>query len=258
MPWFGLGVWKMDSGQEVEASVCDAIEAGYRHIDTAALYKNEEGVGHAIKDAGIAREELFVTTKVWNDDFGYETTLRAFEESRKKLGLEYLDLYLVHWPVTGRYLETYRALEKLYQDGYVRSIGVSNFQIHHLEDLKQHFETTPVVNQVEYHPRLTQKPLHTYCREHGIQLEAWSPLMRGKILDEPSITEIAEKYGKNSAQVVLRWDLQNKVVTIPKSSRKDRIISNADLFDFELTAEEVARIDALNQDLRVGRDPDTF
>nr|WP_325063594.1 aldo/keto reductase [Risungbinella massiliensis] len=258
MPWLGLGVWKMDSGQEVEASVRDAIEAGYRHIDTAAIYKNEEGVGRAIKDAGIGREELFVTTKVWNDDFGYETTLRAFEESRKKLGLDYLDLYLVHWPVTGKYLETYRALEKLYQDGYVRSIGVSNFHIHHLEDLKQHFETTPVVNQVEYHPRLTQKPLHTYCREHGIQLEAWSPLMQGKILDEPTISAIAEKYGKNPAQIVLRWDLQNEVVTIPKSSRKERIISNADLFDFELTAEEVAQIDALNQDQRVGRDPDTF
>lgn len=235
-----------------------ALEIGYRHIDTAAFYENEEGVGQAIRESGIPREQVFVTTKVWNTDQGYETTLKAFDASLKKLGFDYVDLYLVHWPVKGKYKETYKALEKLYKDGYVRAIGVSNFQIHHLQDVLADCEIKPMVNQVEYHPRLTQKELLTFCRENGIQLEAWSPLMRGEILTEPTIVEIGKKYGKTPAQVVLRWDLQHGVVTIPKSVTPARIKENADIFDFSLTDEEMKQIDALNLNKRVGPDPDNF
>nr|WP_308426179.1 aldo/keto reductase [Alicyclobacillus cellulosilyticus] len=258
MPWFGLGVYKAQEGEEVENAVRWALEMGYRSIDTAALYGNERGVGQAIRDSGIPREEVFVTTKVWNSDQGYESTLRAFEESRRRLGFDYVDLYLIHWPVKGKYVETWRALEKLYRDGWVRAIGVSNFQIHHLQDIFAVSDIIPAVNQVEYHPRLTQKPLHAFCRDHGIQLEAWSPLMRGEVLGHPTIVEIAERHGKTPAQVVLRWDVQNEVVTIPKSVRKERIRENADIFDFELTEEEMARIDALNENRRIGADPDNF
>lgn len=199
-----------------------------------------------------------MTTKVWNTDQGYETTLKAFDASLKKLGFDYVDLYLVHWPVKGKYKETYKALEKLYKDGYVRAIGVSNFQIHHLQDVLADCEIKPMVNQVEYHPRLTQKELQAFCRENGIQLEAWSPLMRGEILTEPTIVEIGKKYGKTPAQVVLRWDLQHGVVTIPKSVTPARIKENANLFDFSLTAEEMKQIDALNLNKRIGADPDNF
>ncbi|MEB3751316.1 MULTISPECIES: aldo/keto reductase [Geobacillus] len=258
MPWVGLGVYKVKEGEEVKRAVRTALEMGYRHIDTAAFYENEEGVGQAIRESGIPREQVFVTTKVWNTDQGYETTLKAFDKSLKKLGFDYVDLYLVHWPVKGKYKETYKALEKLYKDGYVRAIGVSNFQIHHLQDVLADCEIKPMVNQVEYHPRLTQKELHAFCRENGIQLEAWSPLMRGEILNEPTIVEIGKKYGKTPAQVVLRWDLQNSVVTIPKSVTPARIKENADLFDFSLSDEEMKRIDALNANKRIGPDPDHF
>jgi diketogulonate reductase-like aldo/keto reductase len=258
MPWLGLGVWKMEDREEVIRAVKTALEIGYRHIDTAAIYKNEEGVGQAIKESGVPREEIFITTKVWNSDQGYETTLQAFETSLQKLGLDYVDLYLVHWPVKGKYKETYKALEKLYKEGRVRAIGVSNFQIHHLEDLMADCEIKPMVNQVEYHPRLSQKELHAFCKKHGIQLEAWSPLMQGKLLDDPTLIEIGKKYGKSPAQVILRWDLQNEVVTIPKSVKPHRIKENADLFDFELTAEDMEKIDALNKDERIGPDPDNF
>ncbi|MCL6586625.1 MAG: aldo/keto reductase [Anoxybacillus sp.] len=259
MPWLGLGVYKVQEGEEVVQAVKTAIEIGYRHIDTAAFYQNEEGVGRAVKESGVPREELFITTKVWNSDQGYDTTLKAFEESLKKLDLSYIDLYLVHWPVKGKYKETYKALEKLYKDGFVRAIGVSNFQIHHLQDLMATCEIKPMVNQVEYHPRLTQKTLHAFCKENGIQLEAWSPLMRGgELLNEPVLMEIGKKYGKTPAQVILRWDLQNEVVTIPKSVTPKRIKENAGIFDFELTVEEMKAIDALNQDKRIGPDPDNF
>ncbi|NNU98982.1 aldo/keto reductase [Geobacillus sp. DSP4a] len=258
MPWVGLGVYKVKEGEEVKSAVRTALEIGYRHIDTAAFYENEEGVGQAIRESGIPREQVFVTTKVWNTDQGYETTLKAFDASLKKLGFDYVDLYLVHWPVKGKYKETYKALEKLYKDGYVRAIGVSNFQIHHLQDVLADCEIKPMVNQVEYHPRLTQKELLTFCRENGIQLEAWSPLMRGEILTEPTIVEIGKKYGKTPAQVVLRWDLQHGVVTIPKSVTPARIKENADIFDFSLTDEEMKQIDALNLNKRVGPDPDNF
>ncbi|MGG3006876.1 aldo/keto reductase [Geobacillus stearothermophilus] len=258
MPWVGLGVYKVKEGEEVRSAVRTALEIGYRHVDTAAFYENEEGVGQAIRESGIPREQVFVTTKVWNTDQGYETTLKAFDKSLKKLGFDYVDLYLVHWPVKGKYKETYKALEKLYKDGYVRAIGVSNFQIHHLQDVLADCEIKPMVNQVEYHPRLTQKELLTFCRENGIQLEAWSPLMRGEILTEPTIVEIGKKYGKTPAQVVLRWDLQHGVVTIPKSVTPARIKENADIFDFSLTDEEMKQIDALNLNKRVGPDPDNF
>ncbi|NNU84116.1 aldo/keto reductase [Geobacillus sp. BMUD] len=258
MPWVGLGVYKVKEGEEVRSAVRTALEVGYRHVDTAAFYENEEGVGQAIRESGIPREQVFVTTKVWNTDQGYETTLKAFDKSLKKLGFDYVDLYLVHWPVKGKYKETYRALEKLYKDGYVRAIGVSNFHIHHLQDVLADCEIKPMVNQVEYHPRLTQKELHAFCQENGIQLEAWSPLMRGEILNEPTIVDIGRKYGKTPAQVVLRWDLQHRVVTIPKSVTPARIKENADLFDFSLTDEEMKQIDALNLNKRVGPDPDNF
>ncbi|WP_442596557.1 aldo/keto reductase [Neobacillus sp. D3-1R] len=258
MPWFGLGVFKVQEGSEVIESVKAAIKNGYKSIDTAAIYQNEEGVGQAIKESGVSREELFITTKVWNSDQGYESTLQAFETSLEKLGLDYLDLYLIHWPGKTKYKETWKALEKLYKDGRVRAIGVSNFKVHHLEDLISDAEIKPMVNQVEYHPHLTQKDLLAYCQKEGIQLEAWSPLKQGQLLNDPTLMEIAEKYGKSTAQVILRWDLQTKVVTIPKSIKEQRIIENANIFDFELSAEDMAKIDGLNKDERVGPDPDVM
>jgi diketogulonate reductase-like aldo/keto reductase len=258
MPWFGLGVWQVEEGQEVIAAVKAAINAGYRSIDTAAGYGNEEGVGIAIKESGIPREELFITTKVKNSDQGYESTLKAFETSMKKLDLAYLDLYLVHWPVKGKYKETWGAIEKLYQDGRIRAIGVSNFQIHHLEDLMVDAEIKPMVNQVEYHPRLSQLELRNYCRKNEIQLEAWSPLMQGELIDHSLLKEIGDKYNKTAAQVILRWDIQNEVVTIPKSVKEHRIIENANIFDFELTQDDLEKINSLNEDRRIGPDPDNF
>ncbi|MEC1530184.1 glyoxal/methylglyoxal reductase [Bacillus spizizenii] len=256
MPWFGLGVFKVENGSEATESVKAAIKNGYRSIDTAAIYKNEEGVGIGIKESGVAREELFITSKVWNEDQGYETTLAAFEKSLERLQLDYLDLYLIHWPGKDKYKDTWRALEKLYKDGKIRAIGVSNFQVHHLEELLKDAEIKPMVNQVEFHPRLTQKELRDYCKEQGIQLEAWSPLMQGQLLDNEVLTQIAEKHNKSVAQLILRWDLQHEVVTIPKSIKEHRIIENADIFDFELSQEDMDKIDALNKDERVGPNPD--
>ncbi|WP_242243225.1 aldo/keto reductase [Bacillus cereus group sp. BfR-BA-01309] len=262
MPWFGLGVFKVEDGPELVEAVKSAIKAGYRSIDTAAIYGNEKAVGEGIragiKEAGISREDLFITSKVWNSDQGYETTLAAYEESLKKLELDYLDLYLVHWPVEGKYKESWRALETLYKEERVRAIGVSNFQIHHLQDVLTGAEMKPMINQVEYHPRLTQKELQAFCKEQGIQMEAWSPLMQGQLLDNETLQEIAHKYGKTTAQIILRWDLQNEVVTIPKSTKEHRIVANADIFNFELTKEDVEKIDALNENHRVGPDPDNF
>ena len=256
MPRLGLGVYKVKDGAEVIQAVHAALEAGYRSIDTAAFYENEKGVGEAIRTSGLRREDVFVTTKVWNDRQGYESTLAAFEESRKKLGFDYVDLYLIHWPIKGKFKETWRALEKLYREGYVRAIGVSNFKIHHLEELFEDSEVTPAVNQIELHPRLTQEDVRAYCKEKGIQVEAWSPLMRGRLMDEPTLVDLAKKYGKTPAQIIIRWDLQHGLITIPKSVRKERIIENADVFDFELSDEDMKKIDALNQNLRTGRDPD--
>lgn len=262
MPWFGLGVFKVEEGPELVNAVKVAIKHGYRSIDTAAIYENEEGVGQGIreglKEAGISREDLFVTSKVWNADLGYESTIAAYEKSLQKLGLEYLDLYLIHWPVEGKYKEAWRALETLYKEGKVKAIGVSNFQIHHLKDLMEDAEVKPMVNQVECHPRLTQKEVQAFCKEQGIQLEAWSPLMQGELLDNEVLQAIATKHSKSVAQVILRWDLQNGIVTIPKSTKEHRIVENSTVFDFELTEEEMNQIDGLNQNHRVGPDPDNF
>ncbi|GIO34822.1 MULTISPECIES: aldo/keto reductase [Paenibacillus] len=258
MPWFGLGVYKVQEGQEVVDSVKTAIASGYRSIDTAALYGNEEGVGQAIRESGVPREELFITTKVWNSDQGYDSTLKAFETSITKLGLDYVDLYLVHWPVKGKYKETWRALEKLQQDGRVRSIGVSNFHIHHLEDVMKDANVKPAVNQVELHPLLNQAELREYCKSQGIQIEAWAPLAQGHLLDNEVLKNIGAKYGKSTAQVILRWDIQNEIVTIPKSINPKRIVENADIFDFELTAEDMEQINGLNENRRFGADPDNF
>jgi len=262
MPWLGLGVFKVEEGPELVQAVKTAIAHGYRSIDTAAIYGNEESVGQGIGEgmaaAGVSREDLFVTSKVWNADLGYESTLAAFETSLQKLKLDYLDLYLIHWPVAGKYKDAWKALEKLYRDGRVKAIGVSNFQIHHLEDLMKDAEIKPMVNQVEYHPRLTQLELKAFCEQHQIQLEAWSPLMQGQLLDNPVLKEIADRYHKSIAQVILRWDLQNGVVTIPKSTKEARIVENSTVFDFELSPEDMEKINSLNQNLRVGPDPDNF
>jgi methylglyoxal/glyoxal reductase len=262
MPWFGLGVFKVEEGAELVNAVKTAINYGYRSIDTASIYGNEAGVGEGIREgmreAGIAREDLFITSKVWNADLGYESTLSAYEESLQKLGLEYLDLYLIHWPVEGKYKEAWRALETLYKKGKVRAIGVSNFHIQHLEELLNDASVIPMINQVEYHPRLTQKELKAFCSRHQIQFEAWSPLMQGELLDNPVLQEIAKTYGKTVAQVILKWDLQNGVVTIPKSTKPHRIRENASIFDFALTEDDMKRINELNQNKRVGPDPDHF
>ena len=262
MPWFGLGVFKVEEGPELVNAVKTAIINGYRSIDTAAIYGNEEGVGQGIregiKEAGISREELFVTSKVWNADLGYESAIAAYTTSLKKLDLEYLDLYLIHWPVEGKYKEAWRALETIYTKGQVKAIGVSNFQIHHLQDLMKDAKIKPMINQVEFHPRLTQKDLQVFCQEQGIQLEAWSPLMQGQLLEDEILKEIATKYNKSVAQVILRWDLQNEVVTIPKSTKEHRIVENSSIFDFELTDEDMKKIDEMNENHRVGPDPDNF
>lgn len=258
MPWFGLGVFKVQEGQEVVDSVKAAIKAGYRSIDTATVYGNEEGVGQAIRESGVAREELFITTKVWNNDQGYDSTLAAFDLSLSKLGLDYVDLYLVHWPIRAKYKDTWRALEKLYADGKVRAIGVSNFQIDHLEDLLTEANVKPMVNQVELHPLLSQLELREFCRAQGIQIEAWAPLAQGHLLDNEVIADIAARHNKTLPQVILRWDLQNGIVTIPKSVKEDRIIANADIFNFELSEDEISRINALNNNQRFGSHPDRF
>ena len=259
MPRLGLGVYRAKAGEEVENAVAAALKVGYRSVDTAAIYKNEEGVGRAIRASGVPREELFVTTKVWNKDQGYDSTIRAFEASLSRLGMDYVDLYLIHWPGNdrNRYKETYRAMEELYEQGRIRAIGVCNFQIHHLEDLMGSCRIKPMVNQVELHPLLTQKPLLEFCRKEGIQVESWRPLMDGK-LDLPLLQELAAKYGKTPAQIVIRWHLQHGLVTIPKSVRESRIRENADVFDFELEQEDMNRIDDLNENRRLGPDPDQF
>lgn len=258
MPYFGLGVFKVNDGKEVINSIHYALDAGYRHVDTAALYGNEKGVGQAIREHSIAREEIFVTSKVWNSDQGYENTLKAFNASMKRLGFGYLDLYLVHWPVVGKYRETWRALEKLYHDGRVRAIGISNFLKHHIEDLLETAEIIPMVNQMEFHPRLVQQDLIDYCASKNIQYEAWSPFRMGEIFKVKELDDLAKRYNKTVAQLILRWDLQKGVVTIPKSVRKERISANANIFDFEINAEDMALIDSLDRHERIGADPDNF
>ncbi len=258
IPKLGLGVLKAKDGAEVEQAVVAALKNGYRLIDTAAVYGNESGVGRALKKSGVPREEIVLTTKVWNSDQGYEQTLAAFERSLKKLQTSYIDLYLIHWPVAGKYKDTWKALESLYRQGKVRAIGVSNFQTHHLEDLMATAEIVPMVNQVEIHPHLQQRELEEFAREHNILLEAWRPIMMGEVSLIPELRSIGEKYGKSSVQVTLRWLLQRGVVVIPKSVREERIIQNADIFDFELSVLDMNTISTLDRGRRLGPDPDNF
>lgn len=258
MPWFGLGVWQVKDGEEAKDSVKAALKAGYIGIDTAAAYKNEKSVGEAIRESGLNREDLFITSKVWNGDQGYDETLAAFDATMEKLGLDVLDLYLIHWPVKGKYKDTWRAMEKLYQDGRIRAIGVSNFQPHHLDDLLADAEVVPAVNQVEFHPLLTQSELLNYCAQKGIQVEAWSPLAQGRLFDNEVVKGLADKYGKSPAQILLRWVLDKGVVVLTRSVKESRIVENADLFDFTLTPEDVTALEALNKNERTGPDPDNF
>ena len=258
MPIFGLGVYKMTDPQQTIEAITKALQVGYRAIDTASLYYNEEQVGEAIRHSGVAREELFVTTKVWNTDQGYDNTLKAFEVSLKKLNMDYVDLYLTHWPVEGKYPDTYRAIERLYEEKLIRVPGVSNHHAHHLEQLLRSANVPPMVNQVEVHPYLSQEPLRAFCREHQIAVTAWSPLGRGGVLQDETIVKIAEKYGKSAAQVVLRWHLQHDILVIPKSVTPSRIEENANIFDFVLSSEDMAVIDGLNRNQRFGKDPDNF
>lgn len=258
MPYLGLGVYKMTEREEAIQAMIKALEIGYRAIDTAALYYNEEEVGEAIRSSNVPREDIFVTTKVWNTDQGYDETLRAFETSLKKLGLDYVDLYLTHWPVEGKFVDTYRAIERLYDEKLIRVTGVSNHHSHHLEKLFATANVKPVVNQVELHPYLSQENLRAFCAEHDIAITAWSPLGRGGVLEDETIKNIAQQVGKTAAQVVLRWHYQHDIITIPKSVTPSRIEENSQIFDFELSAEQMQQIDGLNRNKRFGQDPDNF
>ena len=258
MPRFGLGVYKMTNPDEAYSAMSHALEAGYIAIDTAALYDNEEQVGQAVRDSKKKREELFITSKVWNTDQGYDQTLRAFETSLKKLDMDYLDLYLTHWPVPELYVDTYRAIERLYDEKLIRATGVSNHEPHHLEKLLATANVQPMVNQIELHPHLIQQKNRDFAKQHNIAITSWSPLGRGRVLEDEAIVKLGEKYGKSAAQVIIRWHLQHDLIVIPKSVKEVRIQQNADVFDFELTTEDMQAIDMLNRDERYGSHPDTF
>lgn len=258
MPRFGLGVYKMTNPDEAYSAMSHALEAGYIAIDTAALYDNEEQVGQAVRDSKKKREELFITSKVWNTDQGYDQTLRAFETSLKKLDMDYLDLYLTHWPVPELYIDTYRAIERLYDEKLIRATGVSNHEPHHLEKLLATANVQPMVNQIELHPHLIQQKNRDFAKQHNIAITSWSPLGRGRVLEDEAIVKLGEKYGKSAAQVIIRWHLQHDLIVIPKSVKEVRIQQNADVFDFELTTEDMQAIDMLNRDERYGSHPDTF
>lgn len=263
MPKVGLGVFKVSDEKAAEI-VKEGIMQGYRLIDTAAIYGNESGTGRGIKaglaQTGLKREDIFVTSKLWSNHLTYEETIAAFEESLTRLELDYLDLYLIHWLGVGEdaYKESWLALEHLYQEGKIRAIGVSNFQVHHLERLASYSTIQPAVNQIELHPRLTQNAIRQYAKAHGIQIQAWSPLMQGQILDNEILVQLAEKYQKSVAQIIFKWDVQQEIALLTKTERKERLTTNAQLDDFELSQADIELIAGLNQDLRVGPDPDTF
>jgi diketogulonate reductase-like aldo/keto reductase len=260
IPQVGLGVFQTPEGAEVERAVAAALEAGYRLIDTAAIYGNEEGVGRAIKASGLPREQIFITTKLWNAHHAYEDALRAFDESMRKLDCDYVDLYLIHWPLPmeGKFTQAWKALEQLYDSQRVRAIGVSNFKPHHLEELLQGAAVVPAVNQIELHPMFQQRATRTYCDEHGIAVESYSPLMRaGEALEHPVIVDLAQRYGKTPAQVILRWHVQSGFIVIPKSARRERIQENIDLFDFALSESDMRAIEGMDREQRIGADPDT-
>ncbi|MFE3904357.1 aldo/keto reductase [Streptomyces sp. NPDC059153] len=260
MPQLGFGVWQVPD-DEAATAVATAIESGYRSIDTAAIYENEEGTGRAVAASGVAREELFVTTKLWNADQGYDSTLRAFDTSLDKLGLDYVDLYLIHWPVPAKdaYIDTYKAFEKIYSEGRAKAIGVSNFLPEHLERLLGETSVVPVINQIELHPQLQQAESRAFHAKHGIATEAWSPLGQGKgLLEVPTVVAIARKHGRTPAQVVLRWHIQTGNVVIPKSVTPSRIVENLDVFGFELDADDLAAFAALDEGKRIGPNPGEF
>ncbi|KAH9589300.1 NADP-dependent oxidoreductase domain [Trypanosoma melophagium] len=261
MPQLGLGVWRAEDGNETSSAVRWAIEAGYRHIDTASFYKNERGVGQGVRDSGIPREKIWITTKLWNTDHGYEKALAAFDRSCKLLGVDYIDLYLIHWPGKSKYVETWRALEKLYKEKKVRAIGVSNFEPHHLIEIIKNCKIRPMVNQVELHPLMQQHVVQNFCKQQGIVVTAWSPLGKGErtgMLDNPVLCKIAKKHNKSPAQVVIRWDIQMGIVTIPKSTNQNRIRENFNVWDFKLTEEDMRKIGELNENKRIGGHPDEF
>ncbi|HYS73001.1 MAG TPA: aldo/keto reductase [Thermoplasmata archaeon] len=256
MPVLGLGVWRAASGKETQRAVATALDVGYRLIDTAKLYGNERDVGRAVRASKIPRDEIFITTKLWNTDHGSEAALRAFEQSRRELGVDSIDLYLIHWPVPGLRQESWKALLDLKEKGLARSIGVSNYTIRHLEELLSASPIPPSVNQVEFHPFLYQADLLAFCQGHRIQLEAYSPLTRGHRLDHPVIKAVAADYRRTPAQILIRWGLQHGLVVIPKSVRPERIRENAQVFDFELSGTDMARLDALDERSHVAWDPD--
>lgn len=256
IPVFGLGVFR--SAAETKDAVKWALEAGYRHIDTAKIYGNEADVARGIKESGVDRKDIFITTKLWNDDMRQGKQREAFEKSLELLETDYIDLYLIHWPVKGVYNESWKIMEEYYKQGKIRAIGVSNFHEHHLDDLLSIAEIVPAVNQIECHPHLTQEPLIKYCNEKGIAVEAWSPLGGGQLLSDSAINALADKYGKTAAQMIIRWHIQRDTIVIPKSTHKERIISNGQVFDFEISEDDMAYIAEMNQNKRVGSNPDTF
>lgn len=260
MPQFGLGVWQTENGEQVINAVKSAVAAGYRAIDTAAAYENEAGIGQGIKECGIAREELFITSKLWNSDQGYDNTLRAFDKTMDLLGLDVLDLYLIHWPCPDhdKYVETWKAFETLYKDGRVRAIGLSNFMQEHVQKLLDTCEIKPMVDQIECHPFLTQTQMQKFLFENQIAMTAWSPLAHGEVFGNETLQKIADKYNKNIAQIVIRWELQRGIITIPKSINPKRIEENIQVFDFILNSEDMVAIDMLNQGRHTGPDPYTF
>lgn len=261
IPGLGLGVFQIPN-EETADVVKKGIINGYRLIDTAQIYGNEEGTGIGIKEGlaatGLSRSDLFVTSKVWNNHLSYEETITSFNESLKKLQLDYLDLFLIHWPGKDGFKENWQALEKLYLNGKIKAIGVSNFERHHLEELLDYAKVIPVINQIELHPKLAQKELRDFAKEHDIKIQAWSPLMQGKLLNHPVLDEIAQKYNKSTAQIILRWDIQQDILLVVKSVHEKRMKNNADVFDFELSAEDMEKINELNEGLRVGPNPDDF
>lgn len=258
MPLVGLGTWKVKDRNEGINSVKWAIEAGYKAIDTAVIYQNEEAVGEGIKQSGVNREDLFITTKVYNDDQGYAETHQSFKESLERLQLDYVDLYLIHWPITEKYHDTWRAMEEIYASGKAKAIGISNFHPQHIEDLLTTAKVKPMINQIELHPSLNQKELVAFCKNLDIAVTAYSPLGHGNVFENEVLQEIGKKHNKSVAQVILRWDIQNGITVIPKSVSKERIVANLDVFDFELSSDDMAKIDALNTGERVNKDPEIF
>lgn len=255
IPQLGLGVWQSPQGAPTRDAVTAALRLGYRHIDTARVYRNEPDVGAAVRESDIPRDQIFVTTKLWNDDQGYDSTLRAFDKSLERLNIEYIDLYLIHWPVAGKRLDSWRALEKLHADGRARSIGVSNFLVPHLQELVATAKTPPHANQIELSPFLQRRPTVELCKKLGIAIEAYSPLTRGEKLGDPVVAAIAREVGKTAAQVLLRWSVQHGYIVLPKSVRAERIAENGAIFDFTLTDEQMSRLDALEENLVTGWDP---